>query len=213
MKLLIIIAVNFFIISCAVNTPVKNESSWLSHSIEAHNCVEGSRNVAGYNQGQPMEAIFPAIPGKIFGTPEPILIAYELLKAGDTFIFDLPYDMSGKAETFSHNSFVITPSHTKVLRVGTFHRYPNYGDSLGGGYFYDEKDNEYVILTYFSTSAKISGTEVQGKEVTTFDIHVPSKGWHWVKINKVSDGRYVGQLFTGDAEDINFCASVRALGT
>ena len=211
--LLALFAVCLLTVSCAVNSPNDTQNEWVTITVGVENCIDGANKIDGFNKGQSMEAIFPLIPGKLFGTPTADIVAYEYARAGEALTLRLPANMSDKAQALSQEGLTITPSNTELLRLGTFHRYANYGDSIGGGLFYDEKTGDFAVLTYFSDAAKVIGTDSNQRETTKIDISIPFAGWHWVAISQVGKNQYAGRLYKGSVDSIKFCAIVKAVGT
>lgn len=103
--------------------------------------------------------IFPTLPGVISGSPTSDIVQYVATLPNKNFTLNLPKKMGNRAEVLSQKGLVIEPKKTKIIRLGTFHVYPETKDSIGGGMFIDSSTGYYYTLVYFSEAASLTGQD------------------------------------------------------
>ncbi|TXR53885.1 hypothetical protein [Reinekea thalattae] len=131
-----------------------------------------------------------------------------VLKGSNKFTLELPANADDLALPLNNPDLKIEPSDTKLMRLATFHIYPERDNSIGGGGFINNTDKNNIILLYFSQAATLSGAVSSSSEVYLYDIKATSPGWHWINIEEQTEGVYLLQTYKDSIEDIEFTALV-----
>lgn len=128
-----------------------------------------------------------AIPGSLAGMPlltKPMLIRTRL---GDDFALPLAdlqsmIDLAEPANASMRASgLVITPSDTRLLRIGTFFQADISPKELLGAGFVDTVKHQNVVLAYFDRACSIAGNVHEGDLVISFSLKIPNAGLYWLR--------------------------------
>ncbi len=203
-RLLIIVTV---LSSCAT-TNIDQENKTVSYELTSSHCTNDNRSFEGYRKNESMTLLFPSIPGGVWGNPTNDILHYTPAIPSQKFSLKLPADMAGKATELTQQGLSIEPINTKILRLGTFHSYPDYQRAIGGGGFYQTKTGDFLILVYFSNPSVVTGTLPASGDLHEFNIKVKKKGWSWIKSSKVGTNKYTTTLYQGPIDSIEFCAYI-----
>ena len=203
MKKISLLTIYLLITSCTSVEESRTEPNTrifdLSYAYYSYNMEE-----INYFSREHPELIFRAIPGRIFGNPSPEIFSLVTPDSDKEFRLQLPQQPTETADYLRVPGLEISPGTPKVLRLGTFHRFPNDADVLGGGGFINQENGNLIILIYASEAAQIYGTLNIGNERFTHQIELEKQGWHWVEVEEVTDGDYVLKRYEGDESNIAF---------
>ncbi|HEX7026924.1 MAG TPA: hypothetical protein VF268_06755 [Gammaproteobacteria bacterium] len=200
MKYILIIVAGFILSSCASSQSKAPDTT--GYGLRYAYYSENQNKLAGHVEPG-MRLVFPAIPGKLFGVPTRDLVYTTVPESVDRFSLILPANMDSRAAKLDERSLKIEPSHTKLVRLGTFHILPRYKeDYIGGGGFRDGNNGNHYILVYFSGAAELTGQLVYGAEVYSHNIVVNKGGWHWIQISKTAPDVFELTAYSGDTGQI-----------
>jgi len=149
-----------------------------------------------------LDLIFPAISGAILGNPNGLILQIVAAKQGQ-FRFYVPQNIDNLAKEMTYSGLTIEPMDTRVLRMGTFHRYPYY-QALGDASFVNGKNGNALVFVYFSQQSRIAGKLEVYNEVFEHQLDIKKSGWNWIEIAKKSVNHYLLKNYDGQVEDIYF---------
>ncbi|GAB2191930.1 hypothetical protein [Sessilibacter sp. MAH2] len=143
---------------------------------------------------------FPAIPGGLVGTPNNQMLA-EVVVTQKQFQLDLPESPQDIAKPSSKMN--IRPADTALIRVGTFHGFPN--SEPGGGGFINKHSGNHLILVYFSKPCVIKGDI--STDLHTENLTIAQPGWNWLELVPDELG-YQPKVYTGSETNIEMAIYV-----
>ncbi len=208
MKPSLILSLALLIQGCST-TPSEKPLKFDRFNLSATHCTFEHEKVNNHRLTEKMILLFPSLPGVIYGSPTDEMIEYVATEPQKDFVLELPQNMGDKAKTLLHKELTITPADTKIIRLGTFHIYPQTKKKIGGGMFIDSNSKQPYVLAYFSQPATLTGTLSSSNSVSTIDIKNAKAGWNWLKSVKKSDNEYYMTLHNDPATEIQFCALLR----
>jgi len=128
------------------------------------------------------------IPGALAGMPRlenPILIRTRL---GDDFVLPIAdlrtmvEPLAAPANDFMRaNGVVVTPSDTRLLRIGTFFQADFPATKLLGAGLIDTVRHQNVVLAYFDRACSVEGDVHNGDLVISFSLKIPDAGLYWLR--------------------------------
>ncbi len=169
----------------------------------------GGEKLDDIRKGQDITLLFPVVNGAAFGNITDNFLQIVQVSPKEKFSLELFTDYSDIAKTFQQSGLSIAPENTQVMRLGTFHSYPNYKDKLGGGGFVDTTNQEALMLIYFSQPSKLTGVSKVRDDIYEFDIDIKAKGWAWVKSSEYEKNKYKVSRYQGSLNTIKFKAILR----
>lgn len=137
------------------------------------------------------EFSFPGVPGGLFGDTDEQAQAKIEAKGMSDFELILAPDAKGAARPLAQGglnaTLSISPTDTRVLRLGSFPFSAKDKHPLGGGGFIDADSRDGLLLVYFSQACELRGSVVFPKVALTnaIDVVIPFGGWHWLRSVKV----------------------------
>lgn len=203
LKHLCLFLIVFISTSCSTNKFIPDEKD-IDFLLNNNHYSHDYQKLTGVRVNQPVTLFFPVISGAIFGRPGNNLMQVVTTKPGDSFYLSLPGNAIGHADFLLQPELVIIPADTKLLRLGTFHMYPDYQDKIGSGAFIDRTNSDALALVYFSKPASISGIIYDNKDSYEHEITITNPGWNWIKISQLSKHKYRLSTYDGSIENIDF---------
>jgi hypothetical protein len=138
-------------------------------------------------------AIFGAIPGTIFGSPQaPYTTAEADTISGLAFNLDQLSDFRGQATALTpkavSSGLVVTPANTRLLRVSTGFEISDVREQRSFVGFADSDPKHTLILAYFDQPCRVTGTILTPPRIGEatkhrFDITIQKSGFHWLSIS------------------------------
>jgi hypothetical protein len=154
------------------------------------NVGEDAVPVEGSFQGT---AMFGAIPGAIFGSPEPPYTTAEAdTISGLAFNLAQLTDIRGQAAALTPKAvasgLVVSPANTRLLRVATGFKISDVREQRPFVGFADSDPKHTLILAYFDRPCRVTGTIVTPSRIGEatkhrFDITIQKSGFHWLSIS------------------------------
>jgi hypothetical protein len=175
-------------------------------SLSTTHCTSDFKVFSNYRPKDPITLVFPALPGVIYGSPNDDIVQHITVLPEQPFVLELPHNMGNRAKALLHNSLTIEPSNTKIIRLGTFHLYPEEQKKLGGGGFKNIVTGDAFVLVYFSKPSSLTGTISDQYGHSIFNIKNAKKGWNWIKSTQNKDESYTLTVYEGSSKNIYFCA-------
>nr|BAF45164.1 hypothetical protein [uncultured bacterium] len=138
---------------------------------------------------------FAPIRGAIFGGANFKYAAILLLKEDEFIeipISDFTVFFKRHATTFIPKSekLKVTPSTTKIIRLGTRVTHQGSDKGLGHTVFVNNANKQSLMLVYFSNACQITGTLVDNNLIYNHNISIPKKGAYWITANQINDNTY-----------------------
>lgn len=196
---------------CSTSRSLGDSAEYDSFNIHVAHCTYDHEVVESYRPNDEFVLIFPTLPGVISGSPTSDIVQYVATLPNKSFRLNLPKKMGTRAKPLSQKGLTVEPKETKIIRLGTFHAYPEKDDHIGGGMFIDSSTGHYYTLVYFSESASLIGEDQYGDIKTTYDIKNAKSGWNWIRSIEVKKDIYEVSLYSEPNSKIKFCTLVREI--
>lgn len=156
--------------------------------------------------------IMPTIPGEIFGNPSDELIFSGIVPEDYILDIDTPTQVHKSAKSLSREwlsmGLSTTPEQTRISRIGTFPLDPYTGRPIGGGGFINPLNKNHLILMYFDQACEIKGKFKMQSEWYDHDIVIPSEGFHFIEVNKISHNQFKLEKYSKTGK-VNFTIHIK----
>ena len=204
-KVILFTTLILFLQACST-TQTKNVTKD-SFNLSTTHCTKKQKKIENYRNNEHLSLVFPSLPGIIFGKISNDIVKVVHTLPNKNFVLELPHNMGNRAKKLKHEELSITPSNTKIIRLGTFHHYESM-EHLGGGMFIDAISDDSYTLVYFSQPASLIGTVKNSEGEIEFKIENAKAGWNWFKYTKLSSKKSQIVLHNDPNTSIKFCAIV-----